>query len=108
MDLKSAADFANETMMVETNQTILIECCVEGPVTGYKWYRNGADITPDDEIGGRQLRMLVIPNIQEQDLGLYTCIVGKNFQPTFYHVLVLVEGKSNDIRCIFITILLYS
>ncbi len=95
LDLRSAAEFANETMIVNANHTILIDCCAEGAVSSYKWYRNGTDITP----GSSQLRILVIPNIQEQDIGLYTCIVGKNFQPVFYHVLVLFEGKSNDTLC---------
>ena len=88
-----AAEVANSTIEVAINDSVVIDCCIEIPVTQYLWYKDGNELSATKNISGGESRVLIVPSLQADDFGLYSCVAGKTDRIHLYHVLVIEEGK---------------
>ncbi len=71
-DSPDLADTFVESML---GHTVLIDCCIDGKLTDFGWYRNGRKIYEgDDDVSGVRSKYLVLRNVSEEDVGLYTCV----------------------------------
>ena len=83
-------------MVVVANDTAVIDCCIKGKATNYKWYKNGMQIP--EKVAGSDGKILFIPELEQNDSGVYTCIAGKTNGVILHHVLVLVQGKKSNLH----------
>ena len=92
------AEFANDTIEVFINDSVVIDCCIEAPVVQYQWYKDGIEILSSSDIAGIRSKILFAPILKIADYGLYTCLAGKTDEVILYHVLVIEKGINNEIR----------
>ena len=94
-------------MEASINESVLIDCCVQGRVTNLMWYKDGT--TLQEKVAGTESQVLVIPSLEFSDSGLYTCIIGEAMKVSVIHYFLNVTGIVRlYIIIVIITFLIYN
>ena len=64
----------------------------------YQWQVNGTDMHESSKHTGARTSTLTIHNIQEQDEGVYSCIIGNEFLTNTSELAALTVCKSGETR----------
>ena len=81
----------SQTITGTLNETLVVDCCVQGKLTNFKWYKDSEALP--SEIAGEGSEFLVFPSLQKDDIGLYTCIAGGGYQVFVHNIMIAgVEG----------------
>ena len=105
IDSFDSPDIADTFVNSTFGHTVFIDCCIDGKITDFGWYRNGMKIYEGDEdVSGVRSQSLILRNVSEYDIALYTCVSLISEESFLHHIylnLSVIIGIST-MRCIIL------